>query len=396
MKSATARAPWRRPLFRALVLAALGCVLLSYALAARSAARPTPPSAPPSIPVGVETASRRDLPIWLAGVGAVQPLNTVNVKVRVDGQLQQVAFTEGQEVRGGDLLAQIDPRPLQAQLKQAEANLAKDQAQAVHAQADLKRFNDLAQSGYAPKMQIDQLRAQAASMDATVQADRAAIDAASLQLDFARITSPIDGRVGLRQIDPGAIVHASDQNGLVTVTQMQPIAVLFSLPQDALPDIRAAMKDGGVPDVVAETRDGKRPLSRGKLAVLDSQVDASNGQIRLKAQFTNEDRALWPGEFVSARLLVRTEKNVVVVPARAVLRGQNGPYLYVVKPDQTVELRNLTVGATVDGFTAIRTGVQADDKIVVDGQSRLVAGTRIEAKKPAQTSASVAGGAVAQ
>ena len=335
---------------------------------------------PAAVPVIVGAATTRDLPIWVSGVGSVQPLNAVTVKVRVDGQLERVAFTEGQEVRAGDLLAQIDPRPFQAQLKQAEANLAKDEAQLANAKVDLARFTKLASMGASPSRNVDTEKTQVASLEATVQADQAVIDTARLQLGFTSVTSPLDGRVGLRLVDPGSIVHATDPNGLVTVTQMQPIAVLFSLPQDDLPDIRAAISQGA-PTVEALTRDGARSLAQGELAVVDSQIDPANGQVRLKATFANADRSLWPGEFVSARLLVRTDRNATVVPARAVLRGQNGAYIYVLEGDQTVEVRPVTTGPTVNGFTAVLSGLSPGETVVVDGQSRLAPGTKAAVKQ---------------
>ena len=348
--------------------------------------------APTGVPVGVGPATTEDLPIWLSGVGAVQPLNMVTVKVRVDGQLERVAFTEGQEVHAGDLLAQIDPRTFQAQLKQAEANRAKDEAQLANTKVDLARFSKLSSLGASPTQSVDTLKAQVASLEATLQADQAMIDTARLQVEFTDVTSPIDGRVGLRLVDPGSIVHAADPNGLVTVTRMQPIAVLFSLPQDQLPDILAASSQGQLP-VVAYTRDGTRSLAQGELVFVDSQIDQTNGQVRLKATFANPDRSLWPGEFVSARLRVRTDRGVTVVPDRAVLRGQNGPFVYVVKPDQTVETRPVATGASVDGVTALNSGISPGETVVFDGQSRLTAGTRVTARQAAPAGASAHQGA---
>lgn len=355
-----------------------------FALSPRGGSEARAAPTPALVPVVSGPATSRDLPIWLSGVGSVQPLNVVNVKVRVDGQLQRVLFTEGREVHSGDLLAKIDPRPFQAQLKQAEANLAKDEAQLANARVDLGRFSRLATLGASPSQNVDTLKAQVASLEATVQGDQAVIDTAKLQLEFTSITSPINGRVGLRQIDPGSIVHANDANGLVTVTQMQPITVLFSLPQDDLPDVLAASAKEKL-TVVAETRDGTRTLAKGELIFIDSQVDATNGQVRLKAAFTNEDRSLWPGEFVTARLLLRTDAKTTVVPTRAVMRGQSGTYVFALKPDQTVEVRPVRTGSTVEGFTAVLSGVSPGENIVFDGQSRLVAGTKVEAKQAPDT-----------
>ena len=350
-------------------------IAANYRAQAKAAVR----AQPAAVPVGVGPVTTQQLPIWLSGIGSVQPLNAVTVKVRVDGQLDRVAFTEGQDVHAGDLLAQIDPRPFQAQLKQAEANLAKDQAQLANTKLDLARFSKLAENGYSPRQQLDTTRAQVASLEATVEADQAMVDNAKLQVSFTSVTAPLDGRVGLRQVDPGSIVHVGDATGLVTVTEMQPIAVLFSLPQDDLPAIRAAMAQGK-PTVVVDTRDGRSSLAQGELVFIDSQVDAANGQVRLKASFANADRSLWPGQLVSARLLVRTDANVTVVPVRAVLRGQNGPYVYAVKPDQTVEIRRVTTGATVGGVIALTSGVAAGETVVLDGQARLADGAKVDAK----------------
>ena len=370
---------------RGLVLVAAVAMALAssgYAAIRLKSAQPAAPAAPPAVPVVVAAATTRELPIWLAGVGSVQPLNVVTVKVRVDGQLERVAFTEGQEVHAGDLLAQIDPRPFQAQVKQAEANLDKDEAQLENAKVQLARFSKLASLGASPSQNVDTYKAQVATFAATVEADQALLDTARLQLGFTIITSPIDGRVGLRLVDPGSIVHATDTTGLVTVTQMQPITAIFSVPQDNLADVRAAM-EGGKPAVIADSRDGARTLAHGELIFVDSQVDPANGQVKLKASFANEKRTLWPGQFVSARVLVRTDKNAIVVPASAILRGQTGLYVYALRPDQTVEARSVKTGPTVDGVTAVLTGVAAGETVVVEGQSRLSPGAKVSAKPAA-------------
>jgi len=343
-------------------------------------ARRTPvASATSAVPVIATAATQRDLPIWLASVGTVQSPNVVNVRARVEGELQKVAFAEGQEVRAGQLLAQIDPRPMQAQLAQAEANLRKDEAQLAHARAELARYIELAAKGFVAPTNVEALRAQAASLDATAAADRAAVETARLQLGFTTITAPFDGRAGLRQVDPGSMVRTSDPNGIVTLTQIRPVAVLFSVPQDELQEIRARRALGKLP-VIAQSRDGVRDLARGELTVIDSQVDPSTGQIKMKALFANDDGALWPGEFVLARVLVRTETAATVVPARALVSGREGPYVYVVKRDMTVEARSVQPGASAEGFTQIRSGVAAGEVVVLDGQSRLAPGTKVEAK----------------
>lgn len=360
-------------------LVAVTLVTAGYAVIKRPSIQSPSGVLPAAVPVVVSAAATRDLPIWLTGVGSVQPLNVVTVKVRVDGQLDSVAFTEGQEVHAKDLLAQIDPRPFQAQVKQAEANLDKDQAQLASAKVELARFTKLASLGASPSQNVDTFRAQAAALAATVEADQALLDTARLQLGFTTITSPIDGRVGLRLVDPGSIVHATDTTGLVTVTQMQPITVIFSMPQDSLPDIRAAM-ESGKPTVMAGSRDGTRNLAQGELVFVDSQVDPATGQVKLKALFANDKRILWPGEFVSARVLVKIDRNATVVPATAILRSQDGVYVYVLKPDQTVEVRPAKIGPTVDGVTSVLAGLTPGETVVVEGQSRLSPGAKVSAR----------------
>jgi len=334
----------------------------------------------PAVPVTVGTPTSRDLPIWLSGIGTVQPLNVVNIKVRVDGTLLRMYFVEGQEVKPGDVLAQIDPRPFQAQLKQAQANLQKDQVRLANSQVELTRYTDLAEVGAAPSQNVDTWRAEVSSLTAAVLADQAMVDTAALQLGFTTITSPIAGRVGLRQVDPGSIVHTTDANGLVTIAQMHPIAVIFSLPQDEIGEILAQQALGRLP-VATYTRDGTRHLADGKLEVVDNQVDQNSGQIRLKASFANTDHALWPGEFISARLLLRTERNAVVVPAQAVMTGANGTYLYMLRPDGTAEPRSVTVGPTVEGFTAILSGATPAETVVLEGQTRLFPGAKVAVRR---------------
>jgi multidrug efflux system membrane fusion protein len=373
---------WRTKAIRIGLPALAVLVLGGYFFVAYNRARAAAAKGPktPSVPVLVATATTQDLPIALNGIGTVQPLSVVEVKVRVDGQLDKVAFTEGQEVRAGELLAQIDPRPFEAQLAQAEATRTKDQAQLVNANSDVTRYSTLLDTGGVAIQTMDAARAQVAAMEATVRADQAAVETAKLQLEFTRLVSPIDGRVGLRLVNAGSIVHATDATGIVTVTQMHPISVIFSLPQDELPDILANSSKGKLA-VIAYTRDGSRSLAEGELSVVDSQVDSSTGQVRLRAIFANSTRTLWPGSLVSARLLVRTDHGVTVVPTRAVMRGQSGEYTYVVKTDKTVEMRPVTAGQSVDGFTAVLSGLTAGETVVVDGQTRIAAGTLIEAKE---------------
>ncbi|MDB4955607.1 MAG: efflux transporter periplasmic adaptor subunit [Myxococcales bacterium] len=331
---------------------------------------------PPAVPVTVTHPQYADLPIWLEAVGTVQSVNVVNVKVRVDGQLQRVVFTEGTNVRQGAVLAQIDPRPFKAQLELARANLAKDQAQVTNAKVNLDRFQKLATLGAAASQNVDTFRAQVGQLEAAMQGDRAMIDTAQLDLSFTTVRSPIDGRVGIRLVDPGSIVHASDPSGIVTVTQMDPIEVMFSLPQDQLPGVLAAQ---GALEVDAVTRSDGRVLAKGALEVIDNQIDPATGQVRIKALFNNERRTLWPGELVAARILLRTDLHVLVVPARAVQLGQNGSFVYVVAPNSMVAVRPVKVDASVDGFSAIASGLAATDSVVLDGQSRIAPGTSVAA-----------------
>jgi multidrug efflux system membrane fusion protein len=344
------------------------------------AASPAAPAGAAGVPVTEGRVETSDVPIWLSGIGSVQPLNAVTVKVRVDGQLDRVEFIEGQDVHKGDVLAQIDPRSFHAQLKQAQANKAKDEAQLANARLDLERSTRLEAKGAASKQSLDTQRAQVTALGATVEADQAAIEMAQLQLEFSTITAPLSGRTGLRLVDPGTVVHASDANGLVTITQMQPIAVMFTVSQDELPDVLAAMARSD-PVVVAYTRGGERPLATGKLIFVDSQVDQGSGHVKLKASFENADRALWPGEFVGARVQVATVNTATVVPAKAVERGQNGTYVFRIKPDETVEVCSVTVSHITAGIAIIADGLAPGDRIVVEGQYRVQPGARVEPRK---------------
>jgi multidrug efflux system membrane fusion protein len=332
---------------------------------------------PPAVPVTACPVETRDVPVWLTGVGTVAPINVVTIKARVDGQLDKVLFVEGQEVAEHDMLAQIDPRPYQALLKQAEAIRLKDQVTLTNQKVDLERFIKLAKSGAATAQSVDTAAAQIAASEATIAADDAAVDTAKLQLDFTSIRAPIDGRAGLRLVDPGSIVHASDATGLVTITQMAPISVLFTMPQDDLPRIRDAMKDQSL-KVDIYSRDGSVMIVEGDLTVVDTSVDPANGQIKMRATFRNKDRKLWPGTFVTTRLLLRTEHGKLAVPNRAVLRGQNGSYVYRLTPDGTVEARNVTTGPVSDDVTVIKSGLTGDDRIVLDGQARLSNGAGVK------------------
>ncbi|MDB5408689.1 MAG: efflux transporter periplasmic adaptor subunit [Rhodospirillales bacterium] len=337
-----------------------------------------------SVPAGIATVARHDVPVYLSGLGTVQAFNTVTIKTRVDGELQKVAFTEGQEVKAGDLLAKIDPRPFQATLDQAVAKKTQDEAQLANAKLDLTRFANLATRDYATKQQLDTQRALVAQLEAQIEGDQASIDSAQTQLDYTTITSPLAGRTGIRLVDQGNIVHATDTTGLVVVTQLQPISVIFTLPEDQLASVKAAMAPGPA-SIAATTRDGKRLLAQGTLALVDNEIDQSTGTIRLKGTFANRNGTLWPGEFVNVRLLAQTAHNVVTIPSGALQRGPAGYYAYVVKSDGTVEMRPLQVGQIDDDLAVVDAGVDAGEKVVTSGQYRLRPGARVVADNSAHT-----------
>jgi multidrug efflux system membrane fusion protein len=333
------------------------------------------------VPVSVTPAQRRDLPVYLDGLGSVEAFNTVTLKSRVDGQMMQVNFTEGQEVRKGDLLATIDPRPYEVALAQAQANLAKDQAQLADAKLNATRYDQLTKEGIVPQQQYDTQLALTHQIEAAVQGDQAQIDSAKLNIDYSHITSPIDGRVGLRLVDPGNIVHAADPNGLLVITQMQPIAVIFTLPEDSLPAVNSRMRSGLTLQVKALSRDNGMELASGTLLTIDNQIEQTTGTFRLKAVFDNRDRALWPNQFVNSRLLIDVKKNAIIIPVAAVQRGDQGNFVYRVNPsDNTAEVVPVTVGVTEGTMTSIESGLSPNDLIVTDGQDRLRAGARVDAR----------------
>ncbi|HXB54763.1 MAG TPA: MdtA/MuxA family multidrug efflux RND transporter periplasmic adaptor subunit [Vicinamibacteria bacterium] len=332
---------------------------------------------PAAVPVIVASAERRDVPVYLAGLGTITAFNTVTVRTRVDGQIVQVAFREGQEVHKGDLLLVIDPRPFEVQLSQAQAALARDQAQLADARLNLERDRDLLAQGILPQQQMDSQRALVQQLEGSGQVDQSQIDNARLQLIYCRITAPVGGRVGLRLVDEGNVVRAADTNGLLVITQLEPITVLFTLPEDSLPAVARHMKDGPLP-VDAYSRDDQTKLASGNLLTIDNQIDSSTGTGRLKAVFENRDRTLWPNQFVNVRLLLEVRKAQVVVPAAAVQRGSQGVFAYVVKPDKTIEVHLLKVGLTQGGIAAIDDGLAPGDQVVTDGHEKVQAGTRVE------------------
>ena len=328
--------------------------------------------------VAVETAaaSRADVPVYLEGLGTVQAFNTVTISSRVDGALQKVGFVEGQQVKKGDLLAQIDPRPYQAAFDQAKATKAKDSALLANAKRDLDRYASLAPDNLASQQTVDTQRALVAQLEAQVAGDQAQIDNARTLLDYSTITSPIDGRTGVRLIDPGNNVHATDTKGIVVVTQTQPISVLFTLPEEDLDQVTAALAKGEV-EVAAMARDGQSELDRGKIQVLDNLVDQSTGTIHIKATFPNANNRLWPGAYVTARVLLETRKNVVTVPVAALQRGPNGMYAYVVKNDQTVEMRPLKVTNENGPVVMVDAGLNEGERVTITNEYRLQNGAPI-------------------
>jgi multidrug efflux system membrane fusion protein len=345
---------------------------------AYSASWPAPPTAPvaAAVPVVAEPVKRDDVPMYLRGIGTVQAYNTVTIRAQVQGQITDIAFKEGQAVRKGDLLVQIDPRTYQAQLDQAVANRDRDQALLANAQSNLTRDTQLLGKGWATPQAVDQDKANVGQYSGMVKADDAAIENAQVLLGYTRITSPIDGVTGIRQVDIGNIVHPADTNGIVVVTQLQPISVIFTLPQTDLPQIQQAMAKGAL-TVFAYSQDNKVELDKGSLRVLDNQIVQTSGSVRLRADFPNPSHRLWPGELVNARLLIETRSNALTVSAPAVQQGRQGPYVYVVKPDGTVEQRSIAL-ARVGAVTAVvRSGLAADEQVVVAGQSRLTAGAQV-------------------
>ncbi len=348
---------------------------------ATTAASPTVGHA--SIPVAAVPATLGDLKQYISAIGTVTAYNTVTVKSRVDGQLNKVNFTEGQMVKAGDVLAEIDPRPYQVELTQAEGTLAKDLAQLENNKILLARDKELYDQKIIARQDLDNQQSLVGQFAGSIESDKGAVDNAKLQLIYSRITSPITGRVGLRLVDPGNIIHATDTTGLAVITQLQPIAVDFSIPEDDLPSLETAMKADPQLPVEAFDRDFKHKLAQGNLLTTDNQIDQTTGTIKLKASFPNQDNSLFPNQFVNARLLVNTIQNATLIPAAGLQRSQQGSFVYVVKPDKTVEMRPVTVQATQGDVIAINKGLAVGDLVVTDGVDKLQQGSHVSVQTAA-------------
>ncbi len=338
---------------------------------------------PPAVPVGVATVQQGNFNVYLTGLGSVQAFNTVSLKTRIDGQIMQVNFREGQDVKTGELLIVIDPRPYQVALQQAQANLQKDEAQLTNAKAQYERNKVLYEQGVIAKQDLDTMQASFGTYEGTIASDKAAIANAQLNLTYCYIKSPLDGRVGLRQVDPGNYVTAAGNTPMLVITQLHPIAVVFTLPEDQLQTVAQHMRQSSL-TVDAYSRDDQTKLGSGKLLTIDNQIDQTTGTAKLKGVFDNPDNNLWPNQFVNVHLLLDVRKNAITVPASALQRGPEGTFAYVVDPKNTVQMRPVQVALTQGSTAVITSGLQSGDRVVTDGQEKLQAGSRVAPQAPAR------------
>lgn len=359
------------------ILAAVCAYLIGCSASGDSKQQKAHAAGPRAVSVAVAPVQRQDVPVYLSGLGAVTAFNTANIKSRVDGQIMKVNFVEGQSVREGDLLIEIDDRPYKVQMEQMQAQLFKDQASLRDAKLNLDRYVALIPSGSIAQQQVDTQRSTVDQLEGQVRTDQAQIDNAKLQIVYCHITAPFNGRVGLRQVDPGNIVHAADTNPMLILTQLQPIAVIFTLPEDVLPTVAQRMHQGTL-QVDAFSRDDQTKLSSGKLLTIDNQIDPTTGTAKLKAVFDNKDNKLWPNQFVNADLLLETRKNSTVIPTAAILRGPQGTFVYAVNSDKTVQDKPVTVALTQGDLTVITDGLNPGETVVTDGQDKLQRGSSIE------------------
>jgi len=368
------------------IAAVLAIVAVRVVLHRADAAEKAKAAQPAAIPVVTATVAKEDVPIFLTGIGTVQPAQTVTVKVRVDGELQKVAFTEGQDVKEGDLLAQIDPRPYQAVLDQAVAQKGRDEATLANAQKDLERYTTLFAQDSIQQQTLDTQKATVNQLKATIQSDQAQIDNARVLLAYTTIRSPVTGRTGLRLVDAGNIVHATDTTGLVVINQIDPITVVFTLPEEHVPKVNEAMQKAGATPLQAQAlgRETGEALATGRLLLVNNQIDTATGTVQLKAQFPNKAHALWPGQYVNVRLVLGTRHDAATVPESAVQRGPEGLIAYVVKPDDSVETRPIRVARTQEGKAIIDDGLAPGTRVIVDGQYKVKPGVKVaEAKQGA-------------
>lgn len=377
-------APQRRWLFGLVLCLVAAAGVYFYVVRAQSATEKQGKGRPAYTPVvEAAAATRGDVPVFIGALGTVTPLNTVTVKSRVDGQLVEVRYREGQMVKQGELLARIDPRPFQVQLTQAQGQMARDQALLNNARLDLKRYRELADQDLIPRQQYDSQQALVSQYEGVVKTDQGLIDSARLNLAYCEIAAPIAGRVGLRLVDAGNMVHANDAGGVVVITQLEPIGVIFAIPQDDLPRVMAKFRAGERLPALIFDRDQKRKLGAGQLVTLDNQIDTATGTVKLKAELPNADHGLFPNQFVNVRLLVESISGAVIAPAAAIQRGPRGAFVYVIKEDQTVEMRLVKLGHNSNGTVVIDQGLAPGDKVVVDGAERLRDGIAVEVKSAA-------------